>query len=161
MRYIAVVILSLLFSSSVVFAQEWRATFVPDKGGRVDYLPKRGGFKQNADNTSYRFEFIVPATGDTATMRLIPTGKDTAPSEDYPAFIIQRSEDMIVLFLVHTSNPRPDKFEVYTLYPQAGVGFGNITSAYIGNPLMKALSATNPDIPIASASIFPMRQINK
>lgn len=161
MRYIAVVIISLFFGSSVAFALEWRATFVPDKGSRVDYLPKKGGFKQNADNTSYQFEFIVPATGDTATMRLIPTGKNTVPSEDYPAFIVQRSEDMIVLLLVHTSNPRPDKFEIYTLYPQAGVGFSSITSAYIGNPLMKALSATNPDIPIASASIFPLRRIYK
>jgi hypothetical protein len=94
-------------------------------------------------------------------MRLIPTGKNTAPSEDYPALIVQRSEDMIVLLLVHTTNPRPDKFEVYTLYPQADVGFSSITSAYIGNPVMKALSATNPEIPIASASIFPLRRIDK
>jgi hypothetical protein len=161
MRHIAALILSLLVASGVAFAQEWRGVFVPDKGNRTDYLPKKGGFKQNADTTSYRFEFIVPAMGNTATMRLIPTKKSMGDSEDYPAVIVKRSEDMIVLVLVHTADPPPDKFEVYTLYPQAGVGFSTITSAYIGNPLMKALAATDPEIPVASASIFPLRRIDK
>jgi hypothetical protein len=150
-----------LFSAGTAFAQEWRATYAPEKGSRVDYLPKKSGFRQGADSFSYRFEFIVPATGKTATMRLIPTGKNTHSSEDYAAFIAHRSEDMVVLLLVLTAAPKPDKFEVYTLYPQAGIGFSTTTSAYIGNPIMKNLSASNPEIPIASASILPLRQIGK
>lgn len=160
MRHL-IIFLSLLFSAGAAFAQEWRATYAPDEGSRVDYLPKKGGFKQRADGTSYRFEFIVPATGNTATMRLIPTGKNTHPSEDYAAFIAHRSEDMVVLILVLTADPRPDKFEVYTLYPQAGVGFSTTTSAYIGNLRMKYLSAIDPEIPTASAIIIPLRQVGK
>lgn len=158
---ITVIVVSLLLGYNVAFAQEWKAVFVPDQGSRIDYLPKKGGFKQNADSTSYRFEFIVPHSGDAATIRLIPTGKGQVPPEEYPAVITHRSEDMFVLVLVLTAKPLPDKFEVYTLYPKSGVGFSTTTSAYMGNIAMKALSATNPEIPMASASIFPLRQIDR
>ncbi len=87
-----------------------------------------------------RYEFVVPIAGDTAK--------------------IHRGEDMITLVLIYR-NPQPDKVEVYTLYPQAGVGFSSIVSAYIGNRNMKALSATNPNIPVASAYMIPLRQIGR
>jgi len=161
MRHTTVAILALLLSPGLACAQEWKATFVPDKGSRIDYLPKKGGFNGSADSTPYRFEFIVPITGDAAKIRLVPTGENTGPSQDYPAVVVHRGEDMITLVLVYTGTPQPDKFEVYTLYRRAGVGFSSIVSAYIGDRNMKALSATNPDIPVASASIIPLRQIGK
>lgn len=161
MRYAAIVAFSMLLGSSVGHAQEWRATFTAERGSRIDYLPKAGGFKQNTDNMSYRYEFVVPASGDIASLRLIPTASNTLPTESYSAFILGRSEEMIVLLLVHAANPRPDKFEVHTLYPKSGAGFSTTTSAYLGNPVMKGLSATDPEIPVATSSIFPLRQIDR
>lgn len=158
MRALTAVLSSLLLCTGTAFAQGWSATFVPEKGNRIDYIEKKGGFKHSVDDTSYRFEFIVPEAGDTARMRLIPTEKNTDPSEDYRAFIAHRSGDMIILIVALANNP--DKFEVYTLYPRAGVGFITTTSAYLGNSLIKELSLVKPEIPTASASIFPLRQIS-
>lgn len=162
MRRISITILSFLFVSCTAFAQEWSATFAPDAGNRIDYFPKKGGFKQTTDNLSYIFSFVVPAKGDTASIRLIPTGGRTQePVEDYSAVVVHRSEDMLVLLLVYPANPQPDRFTVYTLYPKTGIGFSSATSAYIGVAAMKALSATKPDIPVATASMFSLRQISK
>lgn len=52
-----------------------------------------------------------------------------------------------------------DKYEVYTLYSRAGPGFVTTTRAYLGKLRMKELSLVKPEIPTASAPIFPLRQI--
>jgi hypothetical protein len=153
-------LICLLVSCGVASAQDWVGVFVPEGGTRLDYFPKKGGFKQSSDGTSYKFEFIIPESGDIAKIRLIPIGKRTDPSADYSAVIAHRSDDMIVLVMVHGGTTPLDKFEVYTLYPQTGIAFNSITSAYIGSPAVKAASATNPNVPAASASVFPLRRIN-
>jgi hypothetical protein len=161
MRRIAIAAVALFLVAESACAQEWRAAFVPEKGSRIDFLPRKGGFQRSVDTTAYRLEFVVPLTGDSATVRLIYTGGATEEADDYPAVIVHRGEDMITLILLHTANPPPDKFEIYTLHPRAGVGFSSIVSAYVGNRSMRALAATDPSIPAASASIIPLRQLGR
>ena len=72
-----------------------------------------------------------------------------------------RSPDMIVLIMVNDGLSRGDKFEAYTLYPKLDIGFLSETSSFLGNPAMRALAPTKPQIPAASAKAFPLRRIDK
>ena len=71
----------------------------------------------------------VPAEGQRATIRLLPVGDNTSPSEDYDAFVLARSADMVTLVMVTGGLTRGEEVEMYTLYPKLGVGFHPIQSA--------------------------------
>lgn len=162
MKLPAVVSMLLLLSLSVPSeAQTWNGVFVAVQGTRVDYFPDKRGFQSQEDEISHwRFEFRIPAEGSQAQVRLIPSTPDNNPIEDYEAFVISRNDDMITLALRYTINPKPEKTEVYTLYPKLGIGFLTDTSAFLGNYRMKELAAGNPKIPHASAKVIPLRMIS-
>ncbi|HWL63293.1 MAG TPA: hypothetical protein VNQ32_10865 [Steroidobacteraceae bacterium] len=143
-------------------AEPWKAVFVTDEGVRLDYSEKTKALTPNSDQASrYRFEFNVPAEGNTATIRLLPVGENTDASEDYDALILARGTDMLVLLMVNAGLQRGDRFETYTLYPKLGVGFLTETSSYLGNATLRQSTPSGTDIPAASAKAFPLRRIDK
>ena len=152
----------LALFSLPAMAESWRAVFVTEDGSRIDFLSNKRSFVSSKDASSaYRFEFAIPAEGNRASIRLLPVGANTSPSEDYEAVVIMRGADMLVLLMVNDASPRGDKFESYTLYPKLGVGFLTTTSSFLGNPLMKELAAIKPDIPAGSGMVFPLRRIDR
>ena len=156
------VFLALGVVSLPAIGDSWRAVFVTEDGSRIDFLRSKQAFVSTKDASSaYRFEFAVPAEGNRASIRLLPVGTNTAPSEDYDAVIIMRGPDMVVLLMVNDGSRRGDKFESYTLYPKLGVGFLTTTSSFLGNPLMKELAAIKADIPAGSGMVFPLRRIDR
>lgn len=164
MKLIVVVLMLLLLSLSVPSeAQTWNGVFVAVQGTRVDYFPDKRGFQSQEDAVSHwRFEFRIPAEGSKAQVRLIPEKNENKPSEDYEAVVISRNDDMIALALRYSINPKPEKTEIYTLYPKLGIGFLTDTSAFLGNWLMKDLATFgDPNIPHASAKIIPLRRIDQ
>ena len=163
MKLAAVVSMLLLLSLSVPSeAQTWSGVFVAAQGTRVDYFPDKRGFQSQEDEVSHwRFEFRIPAEGSKARIRLIPQIQENEPIEDYEALVISRNEDMITLALRYSINPKPEKTEIYTLYPKLGIGFLTDTSAFLGNYFMKELAARDTKIPHASAKVIPLRRIDQ
>jgi hypothetical protein len=156
------VFLCLSLTSLPAVGESWRAVFVTEDGTRIDFLSNKRTFISRKDASSaYRFEFTVPDDGNRATIRLLPVGANTGPSEDYEAVIIIRGPDMVVLLMLHDGTRRGDKFESYTLYPKLGVGFLATTSSFLGNPIMKELAAIKPEIPAGSGMVFPLRRIDQ
>ena len=158
----AIIFIGLVLTSISGYAAEsWKAVFVTEDGSRIDYFKGKLSFISSSDKaTAYRFEFVVPPGETTATIRLLPVGENTNPSEDYKAIIISRSEDMVVLIMVNEGLSRGDKFEGYSLFPKIGVGYIIETNSYYGRPEMKTRANSNPNIPAASAKAFPLRRID-
>jgi hypothetical protein len=158
-----VTLITILAAGSTALAQEaWRAVFITEPGSRIDFMASANEFVESEDQaSSYRFEFNVPSEGSTATIRLLPVGENTSPSEDYGAIVLARSDDMVVLLMGTAGLTRGDKFETYTLYPKLGIGFLTETSSFLGVVAMKAAATTNPRIPAATAKAFPLRRIDK
>ena len=163
MKFSVVVPMLLLLCLSVPSeAQTWSGVFAAVQGTRVDYFPDERGFQSQEDEVSHwRFEFRIPAKGSNAHVRLIPSTQENKPIEDYEAFVISRNEDMIALTLRYSISPKPEKIEVYTLYPKLGIGFLTVTSAFLGNYLFKALATGDPNIPHASAKVIPLKRIDQ
>lgn len=134
---------------------EWKATFVPEKGNRIDYIPKDDGFKVDNDGLSSKFEFTVHEDGISATIRM--SGGNIKKPETYEAAVLQYGMDMLVIASRYGAIQNIDKTEIYTLYPKMGIGFLNITSAYAGDFVIKAAARSNKSIPAASSITFPLR----
>ena len=109
----------LALLSFPALGQSLRAVFATEQGTRTDFFDNTRAFVSRKDaSDAYRFEFTVPAEGNLATVRLLPVGTNTNPSEDYDALVIARGPDMVVLVMLHEGMRRGDKFESYTLYPK-------------------------------------------
>jgi hypothetical protein len=154
-------ILVLALLSFPALGQSWHAVFGTEQGTRIDFFDNMRSFVSRKDaSDAYRFEFTVPAEGNLATIRLLPVGANTTPSEDYDALVIARGPDMVVLLMLDKGMRRGDKFESYTLYPKLGIGFLTTTSSFLGNPVMKERAAVKPDIPSGSGMVYPLRRID-
>jgi hypothetical protein len=136
-------------------SQEWKATFVPEKGSRTDYIPKDDGFKVDNDGMSSEIEFTVHEDGISATIRM--SGGNIKKPETYEAAVLQYGTDMIVIASRYGAIKNIDKIEIYTLYPKMGIGFLNMTSAYAGDFVIKVAAESNKSIPAASSITFPLR----
>lgn len=134
---------------------EWKATFVPEKGSRTDYIPKDDGFKVDNDGLSSELEFTVHEDGISATIRM--SGGNIKKPETYEAAVLQYGTDMIVIASRYGAIKNIDKIEIYTLYPKMGIGFLNMTSAYAGDFVIKVAAESNKSIPAASSLTFPLR----
>lgn len=158
-KWILVGAVMSLVASTSAYAETFRAVYVAEVGKRVDYFPQKKSFASQDDPVSeYRFEIVVPEQGDRAKIRLVPIGKNTDPTEDYPAMVLSRSPDMIVLLAILKA---ADKFETYTLYPKLGVGYTVVTSSFLGSETLKAQASFNSKIPWASGRVNPLRRIDK
>jgi hypothetical protein len=54
-------------------------------------------------------------------------------------------------------NSALDKSEIYTLYPDIGIGFLNMTRTDAGDNFAKTTSKTDANIPTASSITFPLQ----
>ena len=92
-------------------SQEWKATFVPEKGNRTDYIPKDDGFKVDNDGLSSEFEFTVHEDGISATIRM--SGGNIKKPETYEAAVLQYGMDMLVIASRYGAIQNIDKTEIY------------------------------------------------
>ena len=158
---IRLLFVSIGMLSTIAFSQELRFEFVSGKGIRYDYFLSNDRFNLQEDNLLYKFIFIIPTTGNKAKIQLFYLRSSSTEPDDYSAIILHRSDDMITMMLQYSPEYNLDKIELYTIFPKLGIGFTSKLSSYLGLPKMKYASKFVPQIPQASASVIPIRQLKK
>ena len=141
------------FSARADFAVNCKAI----GGTRIDYEKESEQFEQIDDTMSlYDVKITLNPNKRNAKITLQPTSKGKASGldpEDYDAEIVQISNSMFVVRPQLFAKPPPERVELYSIYPDLGVGFLSSVDAFMGNVKLKDLSNSNPKIPEASAKI--------
>lgn len=132
-----------------------------DGGTRIDFSPASPEGKSSADTFPTSAVMHVQISQDSSDAQIsITYGKGAGGREDqsYRGTVIHRTKDMISIICMFGMM---DKIENIIIYPNKASAFLIIHSAYIGSEIMKSMSATDPNIPYGTASVFRLRKFEK
>ena len=130
-----------------------------EEGVKIDFQKESKDFSAKSDKMSFNtFNVHFDLSGDTEiTVTFIPIveGKNAGMEEEkYSADLIHYSEHLMVVKFNLLQGI--DKFQMIAISLDQRLAYLISTAAYMGYPNGKMLADTNPAIPEASASIFPM-----
>jgi len=159
-KALALVIGLAIPALSAFSAEPWKAVFAINDGMRMAYNAATKALAFNPDRASqYRYEFSVPEEGNSATIRVHAVPANSGTSESHDAIVLSRGPDALVLCVTNADPKLGDRFEIYTLYQNLGIGFLQTTSVSPANATLLLIPKPGTKDPVASVTTFPLTRI--
>lgn len=144
-------------------AHAYSAFFRYDVGTRIDYSKSHPQGEESADSMPKNTLLHISTNPDGKTAKIsITYGKnqnDYQQDQEWTAFIVNQSEDMISLMSIFGDDA--SKIDQYVIYPKHGTGFTVSHSAYLGNPLFKFMKQEDDTFPYGTVMLFKIKQFKE